>query len=287
HDVRSFFFPSSPFPTVMESLILERPSARAELFLQGGHLASYEVRGLPVLFLSKRAEFAPGKAIRGGIPVCFPWFGPHPTDPNLPAHGFARTAHWQLIERGADFAVLGLSSNVRTLAQWPHAFEVNYRIKLLETGLHLEFEVENTGARPFTFETALHSYFVVSDVKEAVVEGLDGKTYLDHVTGNDRKVQAGNVTFTGETDRLYVDAPGPVRLRDEFRTIRIINLEGWRSTTVWNPWTEKARALKDLGEDQWPGFVCVEAGFAADDAVTLEPGDRYRLAVEIKVDEVP
>jgi glucose-6-phosphate 1-epimerase len=269
----------------MKSIALFTPSARAELFLQGAHLARYEMNGKPVLFLSKRAEFAPGKAIRGGIPVCFPWFGPHADDPRLPSHGFARTAEWELLESREGFAALRLESNEATHALWPHDFQAIYRIQLLEQGLRLDFRVHNTGTSDFVFETALHTYFAVSDARQVSVEGLDGKTYLDQADGNRRKLQQGTITFEGETDRLYVDSGGPVRLREGGNTIRIINRDGVRSTVVWNPWTDKARSLKDLGEDQWPGFVCIESGCAADDAVTLEAGESWTLVVEYLVEQ--
>ena len=268
----------------MNTLTLHRSNASATLHLQGAHLTAWELNGKPVLFLSPRAVFEPGKAIRGGIPVCFPWFNAHATNPALPSHGFARTSEWTLKESAGDCAVLELESSEKTLAMWPHAFVATYRIQLLKSGLLLDFRVENTGEFPFTFETALHSYFAVANVQQASVEGLEGKTYLDQTEGFNRKVQEGAVTFTGETDRLFVESPGPVTLLEGGRSICLTGLEGWKSTIVWNPWTEKARALKDLGEDQWPYFVCVETGFAADDAVTLAAGETWRLAVEIEVE---
>ncbi|WP_051945317.1 D-hexose-6-phosphate mutarotase [Verrucomicrobium sp. BvORR106] len=268
----------------MNTLTLHRSNATATLHLQGAHLATWELDGKPVLFLSPRAVFESGKAIRGGIPVCFPWFNAHATNPDLPSHGFARTSVWTLKESAGDCAVLELESNEKTLAMWPHAFVVTYRLQLLKKGLLMDFRVQNTGEFPFTFETALHSYFALGDVQQASVEGLDGKTYLDQTEGFRRKVQQGDLVFAEETDRLFVDSPGPLTLREGARVIRLTGLEGWKSTIVWNPWTEKARALKDLGEDQWPYFACVETGFAADDAVTLPAGETWRLAVEIEVE---
>lgn len=267
----------------MKTLALQRSNARAELQVQGAQLTSWELNGEPVLYLSPRAVQAPGKALRGGIPICFPWFNAHRINPKLPSHGFARISEWQVRESGGDCLVLGLEDSEVTRDMWPHAFAATLRVQLLREGLLLDFRVTNTGELPFEFETALHTYFAVKDAAAVTIEGLEGKTYLDHVEGDARKVQQGGVTLSGETDRLYVNAPGPVVLQDGTRRIHLEGLEGWQSTIVWNPWREKAEAMPDLGGDQFPRFVCVESGFAADNAVTLPPGETQRLALEITV----
>jgi glucose-6-phosphate 1-epimerase len=140
---------------------------------------------------------------------------------------------------------------------------------------------------PFTFEVALHTYFRISEIRTITIEGLHGKTYLDKVDGMKRKVQDGTITIGAETDRVYLDAGGPIILRDADRTVRISPRNGaedcWRSTIVWNPWIEKAKAMKDLGDDEWTQFVCIESGAVADNAVTLAAGQSYMLAIEVEV----
>jgi glucose-6-phosphate 1-epimerase len=267
----------------LPSVRFVKDDAGVELFLQGAHISRFDAAyGGSPLFLSRESGFEEGKAVRGGIPICFPWFGPNQTNPSLPSHGFARTTAWQ-VESVADELVLGLESSEHTLALWPHAFRANYRVAVDENRLYLALDVHNTGEAPFTFEAALHTYFRVSDVRSVVIDGLDGKTYLDQLDHRRPKTQKSIVTFEGETDRIYLDSPGPVTLMDGERTVRISDRGGWRSTVVWNPWIEKARALKDLGDDEWTQFVCIEAGVVADDAVTVGPGDFSTLAIEIAV----
>ncbi len=266
----------------MESLKLKKGRAWAEMYLHGAHVTRVEMGGEPLIFLSEKAVFAEGEPIRGGIPVCFPWFGPNKTNASLPSHGFARTREWRLVDRGEDFAVMTLKSDAKSRAMWPHEFEAVYRVQLLEDALLLDFHVTNVGSTAFKVETALHTYFAVSNVRRVSVEGLDGKTYIDQLDGKARKTQQGDVTFEGEVDRDYLNAPGPVRLRDgDGRAIRITGEEGCRSTVVWNPWVAKSKVLKDLGDEEWPKFVCVESGFIEDDAVTLEAGEEHRLLVEV------
>ncbi|RYG75289.1 D-hexose-6-phosphate mutarotase [bacterium] len=261
-----------------------KEGAGVELYLQGAHVTRFDAaRGGSPLFISRESGFEVGKAIRGGIPICFPWFGPNKENPKLPSHGFARTSEWQ-VESDGNELVLSLKSNEQTLALWPHAFKANYRVGVDANHLRVALEVHNIGDTPFTFEAALHTYFRVSDARIVSVEGLVGKTYMDQLEAMARKVQKGPIYFEGEVDRIYLDSPGPVTLSDESRSVRVSNLGGWRSTVVWNPWIEKARAMKDLADDEWTQFVCIESGVIADDAVTVPPGDFYTLAIEIEAE---
>jgi glucose-6-phosphate 1-epimerase len=286
HELRQRF----PFLTFDTEQTLPRVrslqgGAGIELFLQGAHISRFDgSQGGSPLFMSKAANFQPGTAIRGGIPLCFPWFGPNKADENLPAHGFARTTEWQIESADQKELVLKLESDEHTLALWPHLFRANYRIGFDSNHLQVSFEVHNTGNAPFTFEVALHTYFRVQDVRAIAIDGLDGKTYLDKVGKIGSKTQQGTIYIEGETDRVYLDSPGPIILREEGRSIRLTDRGGWRSTVVWNPWIEKARALKDLDDEEWTQFVCIESGVIADDAVTVGAGDFYTLAIEIEVE---
>lgn len=269
-------------PITLPRLHIEKDGASVEIFEQGAHVSRFQSSdGTELLFLSSSSRFESGKAIRGGVPICFPWFGPKADDASAPAHGFARTMPWNVVEEKPLSVELSLESSDATRALWPHDFAASYRVTFVNHQLQLQFTVRNCGNEPFTFEVALHTYFRVSDVRGVKIEGLDGETYLDKVDAGARKTQTGLVTIEGETDRVYLDSFGPMVLHDGERTVQIAGDNGWRSTVVWNPWIEKARALPDLGDDEWTQFVCIESGAIADDAITLQAGQSYQLTLEI------
>lgn len=259
--------------------------AGAEIFSQGAHLTHFATQsGDELLFLPKNAHFEQGKPIRGGVPLIFPWFGPRKDDPTAPAHGFARIMEWQTQEASENSLTLVLESNDAILAAWPHAFRLVYGVAIEAKKLQLSLQIHNTGDAAFQFETALHTYFRVSDVRNIEIEGLNGKTYLDKTQGMARQTQNGPIRIEAETDRVYLDSNGPITLRDGARTVRISSLGGVKSSVVWNPWIEKARSLPDLGDEEWTQFVCIESGVIADDAQSLEAGGCYEMTVEIEVE---
>ena len=253
--------------------------ARAEVYQQGAHLTSWvPAGGGEQLFVSARSEYRAGAAIRGGVPVIFPQFGPGP----LPRHGFARTALWQVAstgaaEGGAARATLVLRDSPATRALWPAAFAAELTVEVGGRWVAITLGVQNAGANPFRFTAALHTYFAVTDVAGAAVEGLHGARYRDQAAGGGEAVDgAAAVRFAGEVDRLYLAPPPELRLRDAGpprRTVAI-RAEGFPDAVVWNPGAEKARALADLG-DEYRRMVCVEAA-AAGDAVVVAPGGRWR-----------
>ena len=275
-------FPALAFDieTGLPRVVMSKEGARVELFLQGAHLSDFvSADGQSRLFTSRESRFEIGKPVRGGVPLCFPYFGPKSGDASAPAHGFARITDWQLA--GQAPLELILESSDATRALWPHDFAASFRADCTSHALQLGFELENTGAAPFEFEIALHTYFRVSDIQYVEIDGLDGKTYLDKIDGAKRKIQSGAISIEGETDRVYLDSGGPITLRDGADLTKISGNQGWRSTVVWNPWIEKSRALADLGDDEWPGFVCIESGAVADDAIHLGAGEKYDLQLEI------
>ena len=245
-------------------------SPDADIYLQGAHLTRFR----DWLFLSDEANFAAGKSIRGGVPIIFPWFGPNKADASLPQHGWARGAIWQ-VESMADDAI--------TLAVPSRSWRVRMRFDFSDE-LRLRLEIENQSDVAQSFECALHTYFAVRNIENVSVEGLDGKIYLDKTEDYERKKQIGDVAFGGETDRVYLDSPGPIQIRDGARTVSIRGASGWKSTVVWNPWSEVAANMKDLGDDNWKRFVCVECGAIADDIITLGAGETYVLDVTIGVE---
>jgi len=261
--------------------VVSRDGMTGELFLQGAQVTAWQPAGArPVIFTSSRANFAPGKAIRGGIPVVFPWFGPHPTDPKAPQHGFARTAPWQLdkVEAGADAVTFGLS-----LAAGD--FALTYRAAFGEE-LRLDLAVRNTSNVAVSFEEALHSYFAASDVERISVAGLEGSGFIDKVANMQRRPPAGApLTLSGETDRVYLNVPDRLTIVDPGWRRRIaIDKSGAASTIVWNPWPEKAAAMADLGSGNWRGMVCVETGNVADNRVTLQPGGSHNMTTRVRID---
>ncbi len=277
------------FPTLSLDLDTTLPRVRCggdngaiELFLRGAQLSGFTTQsGRSMLFTSSREQSQNEKLRHGGIPICFPWFGPKIGDPQA-MHGFARNLEWDVAEAEEKALTLTLASDAHTLNIWPHPFRLVYRVEFEAETLRLSMKIQNTGTSAFEFELALHTYYRVADVSAIHIDGLDGKTYLDKTENYARKVQNGAVTIAGETDRVYLDSGGPITLRDGENEVRISNLGGWRSTIVWNPWQKKARAMPDLGEDDWKHFVCIESGAVAEDAMELAAGQSYQLPIEIE-----
>lgn len=271
----------------LEVLEIEADAATAAVALQGAQVLELVPRGgRDWLWISERARWSPGAPLRGGIPLCFPWFGPHPTDKARPAHGFARTRAWRLggVEAAAGRvrAELALDSDDATLALYPHPFEARLAITVGEE-LALAFEVRNPGAAPLTFELALHSYFAVGDVAQAAIEGLGGCPFVDKVAGGARRNEAaGPVRIRGEVDRVY-EAEEPLTLVDPVwrRQLRI-DSRGGDSTVVWNPAPAKTATLADLAPDGYRRFVCVESGAIGGRAVTVPPGGRHEVRVSYR-----
>jgi glucose-6-phosphate 1-epimerase len=261
--------------------------ANAAVALHGGHVLAFQPRGqAPVLWVSRHAVYAPAMPIRGGIPICWPWFGPHPEDASKPAHGFARTRPWRVLETGgapggATTIRLGLTDDEATRALWPHPFELELAL-VVGARLGVTLTARNTGESAFTCGGALHSYFAVGDPAAITIVGLDGRDYLDKVDGGARKRQHGEVTIAGETDRVYLDTEETCTIVDPALGRRIAVVKsGSRTTVVWNPGAEKARRLQDFGDDEYREMVCVETANAGPDTVTLQPGASHRLAALI------
>lgn len=265
----------------------------ATVSLQGGQLLSWAPHGSrPVIWLSPAAVLAPGKAIRGGVPVCWPWFGPHPTQPGWPAHGIARTSPWEVIatrvtESGDTHLVLRLMWSDASRALWPYPCQLEIGIGL-GAALAIELVTRNTGNEPVTVGEALHTYFEVGDIRRIAVQGLDACHYIDKVDGGRRKRQDGSVSFSAETDRVYLDTEADCWIDDPDLQRRIrISKRGSRSTVVWNPWREKAAGMGDLGEEAYRNMVCVESANAADNLVTIAAGTEHRLAAVYGIEALP
>lgn len=258
------------------------PAAFAEIYLHGAQVTSWQPAGAQeVLFLSNVSRWEKGKAIRGGIPVCFPWFRGKADNPTAPAHGVVRTQAWKLtsLTNAQDTATVTLAteSDEATRQWWPHEFRLVHRITIGKT-LTLELTATNTGSTPMRYEEAQHTYYKVADVRTIQVAGLDGVSYLDNTDGNVQKKQLGDVAFTKATDNAYTDTRAALTLIDPGIGRQLqIEKQNSLTTVVWNPWEEGAKALADLGDDEWLQMACVEASNILDAAVTLQPGASHTL----------
>jgi glucose-6-phosphate 1-epimerase len=267
-------------------IAIHTPDADAHIYLQGAQVTHYQPRGRPpVLFMSRRSHFTPGKAIRGGVPVIFPWFGPRAGDPSAPMHGFARTVEWALraIEPAgcAVGVTLTLAASDETRRWFPYDFELLYTICVGPT-LDLTLEVRNHSDGEFTFEEALHTYLAVGDVRRATIDGLDGRTFIDKTSAMARTRQSGPIRIERETDRVYLDTLDEVCVADPVHHCRLaVGKTGSQTTVVWNPWVDKARTMPDFGDDEWPGMLCIETANAADNSVKLAPGQSHTLRATI------
>ena len=259
-----------------------------EMYLHGAHVTSWKPRGADeVLFVSTSSHWEDGHAIRGGVPICFPWFADKPDDPGAPAHGFVRTKHWRLesVVRAGDAVAVSMASesNADTKRWWPADFHLVYRATFgLE--LTLELVVRNTGATSLRFEEALHAYFRVGQLETAQLQGLNAVKYLDKTDSFRAKMQHGPVLITSETDRVYVNTGSPIVLNDHalHRNIGVAK-ETSLTTVVWNPWVDRARTLSDLGEDEWKYMVCIETSNVADYAVNLAPGQVHTMRATVRI----
>ena len=264
----------------------------ASVYLQGAHVAHWQPAEAlrPVIWVSARSAFGPGQAIRGGVPVCFPWFANRPGDPAAPLHGFARNLVWEVEsarrEAGGEVvATFLLRADDRTRACWDGEFELRHTITLGRT-LAMALEVRNVGQAEFAITEALHTYFCVSDVREIAVDGLGGTEYIDKVDQFRRKRQPpGPLTLTGMTDRVYVNTQSECVLTDPGlgRRIRVAK-QGSDTTVVWNPWQDKAAAMPDFGDDEWPQMICLETANAGAAGVTVLPGQVHTMRAEVSVE---
>jgi glucose-6-phosphate 1-epimerase len=271
----------------LPKIVIETKSAAAEIYLYGAQVTSWKPAVEEVLFVSEKSYWEPGRAIRGGIPVCFPWFRWKADNPHAPSHGFVRTKEWQLesisVEPGDCIRVcLSTASDDSTRRWWPFEFRLEYRITV-GMSLRLELEMENCGSTALRFEEALHTYFKVSDVKRVRVRGLDDVAYLDNCDGNRQKTQRGDLALAKQTDNAYQDAIGPVEIMDP-ELKRILKTEKQASTIIWNPWSDGASTMADLGDHEWRGMLCAEGANISPSAVILGPGQSHAMTITIHVE---
>jgi D-hexose-6-phosphate mutarotase len=267
------------------------PKTEGEIYLHGAHITSWKpAASEDVLWTSSRSLWEIGKPIRGGVPICFPWFGPKKDDPSAPMHGFARIKEWQLdavtAENDAIVVALSLKSDPSTRQWWPFDFAARMKVAF-GSKLVMSLEVENASDVPFAFEQAFHTYFGVADVREIQILGLDGYSYLDRTEKDKEKIQQGAVQITAETNRAYLNATEPVDIQDPVMRRRIrMSKKNSRETVVWNPWVATSKTMPDFGDDEWLEMVCVETCNAVKSSVQLAPGERHTMTAVLEVNSL-
>ena len=261
----------------------------AELYLHGAHVTHFQPTGQkPVLYLSTTSAFKPDKAIRGGVPICWPWFGPNPADPKSPMHGFARVNEWSVesarkIDDQRTSITLKLEPTDAIGKLWPHDFVARYTVTV-GSALELELEMLNRDKAGMLVAEALHTYFNIADIEQVALVGLTGTSYFDKVA-NERKIeQRDPVKLASETDNVYLNTRAAVTINDPVlgRKIRV-EKTGSSSTVVWNPFQTKAKAMADIGDGEWRKFICVEAVNALENTVTVAPGATHKIGTTLKV----
>jgi len=265
--------------------------ADADICLYGAHVTSFRpVRTMEMLFMSPETNYEEGKAIRGGIPVCFPWFGPHKTNSSLPQHGFGRLMYWDVLgtkslPNGETQLDLISKSSEATKAYWPHDFEAIMHFTV-GAQLTVSLEVRNTSAETFTYGCALHSYFVISDIAHIGIEGLQGLSYLNQLTDTMGKQEEAILKIEEPLTRHYQNTESAVVLADEGYRRRIrIEKAGSKVTTVWNPGAEASAAMSDMPDDGFASFVCIEATASFDYQIELAPGASFQTTQIFGVEE--
>ena len=251
---------------MLEFIEIKNNKAHAKIALNGAHVFHYQRVGQkPLLYLSEISDLEEGKSIRGGIPICWPWFG-KPEGKTL-QHGFARTSKWthtstNKIDANTTEVVLKLKHSKESLKLFPYKFELALHVEVSEN-LKLELKTTNLDAKAFEITQALHTYFAVSHIGDVEISGLEDKPYLDALTFKD-EVQNGVITFNSEVDRVYQNVTNAVILKDKNRSLHVESF-GSSSCVVWNPWIEKCSRMSAMKADAYKEFVCIESANAFED----------------------
>jgi glucose-6-phosphate 1-epimerase len=267
-----------------EYIEINNDQAEAKIALQGGHLFHYKAIDKPaLLWLSKLAYFEKGKAIRGGVPICFPWFGKHKNNASLAQHGFARTQMWEVVfeeEVDADHTHirLELKPNEETLEQWPYLFEAHLDM-IIGSTLSIALHVTNKDTKAFEISTALHTYFALSDIDAISIKGLDHCLYFDALR-SETFMQEGDVQIKEEVDRVYSNPSKTISLLENDNCVNLEH-EGSNSLVVWNPWIEKSQEMIDMSDDGYKNMVCLETSNVREDARILNANESHVIKATI------
>ena len=246
-----------------------------EFYLNGGHVTHFQpVNEKPMLFMSAASDFESGKAIRGGIPICFPWFGPHASDTSKPSHGYARLNQWRIVETCATPESLSVE-----LATEITPFDLRYLIEFGKA-LKVSLMVRNDSDEHVECEVALHTYFSVSSIDNVTITGLENASYFDKLKPGEcsaTEKPTGEPTgepikIASEVDRVYQNTESAIKVHDSgYERVIVTEKTGSQSTVVWNPWIEKAKRMSDFGDNEYPQMLCVETANITPNAIQLSP----------------
>lgn len=260
--------------------------AKARISSYAGQVISYQphTETEDLVFLSDQANYQTGKAIRGGVPICWPWFGDDTSGFGRPSHGFMRNQQWNIIathaeKEGATTVILGFDATDTSKAIWPYDFQLRLEITVGKE-LTLKLTTKNTGQNEFTITQALHTYFNISDIEQVTITGLDNKKYLDKLEGFAESTQAGDVQVSQEIDRVFQAVSNDVQLTDKgFDRQITVSASGSETTVIWNPWTTAIGNIADLDAEHYRRFLCVETVNAVTDSVAIPAGEKHSLSV--------
>lgn len=266
--------------------------AKAAISVYAGHVLSFQPVDLAedVMFFSSKAYYQDGKAMKGGVPVCWPWFGPDPESKGRSSHGFVRNRPWQVrdvasTQNGETKVVMGLKDTEETRKIWDYSFDLAIAITV-GSSLTIELITRNTGNQPFSITQALHTYFKIGNINQVAVLGLEDHAYIDKVDNNQQKTQTDIVTFDGECDRIYLDVPAELTIDDKALKRKIkITATNSNTAIVWNPGAEAAKKMADLGDQDYLNFVCVETANAAKEIVEVAANDEYQIIANYAIEK--
>ncbi|MDD5461315.1 MAG: D-hexose-6-phosphate mutarotase [Methylococcales bacterium] len=271
-------------------ILISNRSATALISIYAGQVLSFQPidEDEDLLFLSQKSYYDEGKSIRGGIPVCWPWFGDAPSNVQGPIHGFVRKRLWEFLgaEAVTDFETrvrLGLIRSDSSETLWPQAFALELVISVGDS-LTLELITRNTGNKAFSITEALHTYFLVGNIKQVKVLGLENTQYLDKLDNFLQKSQVGAVTVSEEIDRIYIDVKNELVIDDPaFDRLIRISSAGNKTAVVWNPWIDTTLETTDLEKNDYKRFLCVETGNVAHHVVQVPPGGESSLLANFQI----
>lgn len=263
----------------LKYITVSNAKSSIKIALQGGHIFDFRCKGKPpLLFLSETARFKKGVPIRGGVPICWPWFGAHPTNKSLPNHGFARTSLWthvqtQELTNEKTKIIMSLESSSQTLKIWPFEFELLLEIIISDT-LDISLISKNTGTQSFPLTQALHTYLFIEDIQHVSLEGLETKPFYNKLDNTYNNIQVGSLQFTKEVDRVYENCNKTLLLKDINQKISV-ETQGSQTVVVWNPGKDYANNFSDLSD--YKSMLCIESANALRDEVELHTNEVHIL----------
>ncbi|MEQ1598301.1 MAG: D-hexose-6-phosphate mutarotase [Methylotenera sp.] len=277
----------------LQYLEIDNPLATGRIALQGAHVIDWQPKFLsqPVLWLSSNARFVKARSIRGGIPVCWPWFGAHPTDSTFCPHGFARVIPWRVADvdatpTGATRIILEMIDTPEAKRQLSYPYALSITITIGRR-LRIEMSTTNRADHPFVIGEAFHTYLNISDIANIKIKGMQDCVYADKLLKYERHVEHGSLTFDGgEFDRVFINHSSDCAIHDTgFNRIIHVSKSGSDTTVVWSPGAEKVAQMTDMGEpDEWRKTVCVETTNALDNMVVINPGRTHVISAEYHIE---